>query len=489
MVKKTGMLFAAFAACLLVGGVTAKGADGTILERTASKASLDEPPMTLPEGPVAKATVNGVTGREPKAGTGPFLDREYLLAEMPAPLNTLDILPVDMDGEKTLEVTTDGNLYMLTPQNPDNCGVDLAKQGFRRLSGNGSEFALFVRKKDLKPRNWGTFHPTQEQAMEQRQIVETWVCSCRAGDRVKFAKWALPLVRREKTFVPSRPLAPPYDGAASRIRPKLVIVVGLDGFAGVHFDKGRLPNLKAMKKEGAWSLNSRSILPTSSSCNWHSFFTCCGFEQHGYNSWDTQVPARRPKAVNARGYTPDFVSEFRATRPEAKIDYVFEWIGMDFTADCAAATLATNVPYAAHATTDVVVKRILQEKPDFLYVHYDNPDAAGHRHGWGTPEYITGCEEVDACLGRIREAIKAAGIADETVLAVVSDHGGIGKRHGGTSEDEFRGIFFLSGKRVKAGMEMSSVNIYDVGATVAALLGVTPPAVWIGRPCDGAFDR
>ena len=107
MVKKTGMLFAAFAACLLVGGVTAKGADGTILERTASKASLDEPPMTLPEGPVAKATVNGVTGREPKAGTGPFLDREYLLAEMRKYLktDTVQSILVDMTPLGLVEIT------------------------------------------------------------------------------------------------------------------------------------------------------------------------------------------------------------------------------------------------------------------------------------------------------------------------------------------------------------------------------------------------
>ena len=29
---------------------------------------------------------------------------------------------------------------------------------------------------------------------------------------------------------------------------------------------------------------------------------------------------------------------------------------------------------------------------------------------------------------------------------------------------------------------------YDTGATIAALLGLDPPACWIGRPFDEAFD-
>jgi hypothetical protein len=69
-----------------------------------------------------------------------------------------------------------------------------------------------------------------------------------------------------------------------------VVVIGLDGFAGNTVEAAEMPTLKAMMAEGAWTLQARSILPSSSACNWASMFMGVGPEMHGYNTWGSSKP-------------------------------------------------------------------------------------------------------------------------------------------------------------------------------------------------------
>ena len=278
-----------------------------------------------------------------------------------------------------------------------------------------------------------------------------------------------------------------YDGAAAKVAPKHVIVVGWDGFAGNTVEAAEAPTLKRLMKEGAWTVHSRSILPSSSACNWHTIFTCSATEQHGFIKWNSREPAFPAAAVAENGLYPDFVYLLRKQRPSAKIGYIYDWDGMGFVADTNACDYAEHM--AQSNITDRAVAYIKDVKPDFFFVYYDSPDHEGHSKGWGSPEYMTRVTTLDADLRRILDAIDEAGLTEDTVVMVTSDHGGLNKGHGGPTLSEMERPVVLWGKDVKRGHELAFPGTnYDTGATIAALLGLKPPACWIGRPFDEAFD-
>ena len=277
-----------------------------------------------------------------------------------------------------------------------------------------------------------------------------------------------------------------YEGSAARVAPKHVILVGWDGFAGNTVEPAKIPTLRKLMAEGAWTVHSRSILPSASSCCWHSIFTCSASEQHGYIAWNSQKPAFPAAAVADNGLYPDIMYMLRQQKPSSEIGFIYDWTGMGFVADTNACSYVERMPQSN--ITDRAVAYIKEKKPTFFTVYYDSPDDKGHGKGWGSPEYQARVTELDAELSRILDAVKEAGILEDTVVMVTSDHGGKGKSHGGPTLSEMERPVVLWGKGVKRGYELKFPGTnYDTGATLAALLGIEPPSCWIGRPFDEAF--
>ncbi|MDD5151913.1 MAG: alkaline phosphatase family protein [Flavobacterium sp.] len=131
----------------------------------------------------------------------------------------------------------------------------------------------------------------------------------------------------------------------------------------------------------------------------------------------------------------------------------------------------------------------MAKKPTFTFIHFDHIDHAGHEYGHGSPEYYKSVEKADALLGLLFQAIQKAGIADETMVIVTSDHGGIGHGHGGESLKEIEIPFIVWGKSIKKNFKITSpVYQYDNAATVAYALGINIPTAWIGKPVLNAFE-
>ena len=281
-----------------------------------------------------------------------------------------------------------------------------------------------------------------------------------------------------------------YDGAASRVAPKHVFFIGCDGLAAYTVTNAPAPTLRRLMAGGAWTLRSRSVLPSSSSPNWRSVFTCSATEQHGYVDGHATKPTIPPIERNERGLYPDVFSEFRKIRPDAEIGLFYEWAGIPSTLDTNACNRVSRAIWTKPNDLKRLCRYVVEKKPDFLAVCFNETDSAGHRYGWGSPEYNAVQLEFDNALAKIIEAAETAGIADETVFMVFSDHGGIDKVHyrANIPEMERPSVFF--GKGVKKGHEFDFPGaIYDDGATLAALLGIVdPPASWIGRPRHDGFE-
>ena len=84
-----------------------------------------------------------------------------------------------------------------------------------------------------------------------------------------------------------------------------------------------------------------------------------------------------------------------------------------------------------------------------MFIHFDGPDAAGHGYGGNSQEYVDVCEDIDFQIGRIFEAVRIAGMENETVYMLTADHG-----HHPTSGSHFSTAkpvpFFVQGAGVTA---------------------------------------
>ena len=270
-------------------------------------------------------------------------------------------------------------------------------------------------------------------------------------------------------------------------KPAHVIVVGFDGWGAYSVPKAEMPNLSELMERGAWTVKKRSVLPSSSAINWASMFMGVGTEGHGYTTWGSKTPEIPSIALSENGIFPTIFTITRQQRPKSEIGVLYEWDGIKYLIDTLAVSHHAQVSPTPEGSsvpiTDAFAEYIRQSKPTLALVSYDSPDAVGHRVGHDTPEYYAMLRELDGHLGRIVGALKEAGIYDSSVVIVTSDHGGIGKGHGGITLAEMETPFVIAGPGVRQIGEFKSAMMqYDVAATIAWLLGLKQPQPWVGRP-------
>ena len=268
-----------------------------------------------------------------------------------------------------------------------------------------------------------------------------------------------------------------------------VLVIGCDGFGSLGFTETNAPVLHRLMREGAFTLRARGVLPTTSSPNWASMIMGAGPEQHGVTSNDWQpdkfdVP---PIALGSGGIFPTIFGVLRDQRPKFYIACVHDWDGFARLLEPKAPNLIENVKGSA-ATAARAIEVIREHKPDFMFIHFDDVDHAGHKFGWKSPEYFEAVEQIDALIGKILETLEASGLRKHTLVIMTADHGGKGTGHGNATRDELEIPLILNGPGVRSGHEIvSAVNTYDLAPTIAWVFQIKPHPAWIGKPVAEAF--
>jgi predicted AlkP superfamily pyrophosphatase or phosphodiesterase len=266
-----------------------------------------------------------------------------------------------------------------------------------------------------------------------------------------------------------------------------IILIGSDGFGAYAFQKAKVPNLRAMMQQGAWSLEARTVLPSSSAPNWASMVMGAGPELHGYTTWGSKKPDLPARTLDKYGMFPTIYGLLRDAKPKSEIGVIYEWDGIGYLFPKQAVNKDQNCDGDV-AVTNAATDYIKTKKPDFLFVHLHDTDSVGHTVGHDTPEYYAAVERTDAHIGEILQSIKDAGIEESTVVLFTADHGGINKSHGSINMVEMQIPWIMKGPGVKANYQITnSIMTFDTAATFAWLLGLTPPQVWIGRPVMDAL--
>lgn len=270
---------------------------------------------------------------------------------------------------------------------------------------------------------------------------------------------------------------------------KHVILIGVDGMSPNGVIQANTPIMDEMMKNGAHSFHARSVLPSSSGANWASMLNGAGPEQHGVisNNWKTDNFILPATVVKDAHRFPSIFTVIRDQKPNAVIGAIYDWEPIVNFFEPSAVDYSIS-PKDEDETTLVAIDYIKEHTPDFTFIHLDHVDHYGHSIGHGTPAYYHAVEKADSLIGEIIQATKDAGTFEETVFIISSDHGGVGKGHGGETMAEVEIPFIVSGKNVKENFTSSiPINTYDTPATVAFVLGLDIPFEWIGRPVKSVF--
>ena len=260
-----------------------------------------------------------------------------------------------------------------------------------------------------------------------------------------------------------------------------VVFVSADGLGSSYLqsliDKGDAPNFRRFQAEGAWTNNARTDYDWTVTLPNHTcMITGRGVEGPAGHHWTKNVdPAPGETLHSHKGsyvasvfdvahdsglrtclfagktkfvlYANSYDGEHGAADPGAidhdrnKID-VFEISAdsaamvRDFVADCAA-------------------------KPfHFSFIHFADPDAAGHPFGWGGEQYLAAVRRVDKGLGDIFRLVETQpAMRGRTAIILTADHGGKGHDHKIITEPlDYTIPFYVWGAGVAAGKDLYALN-------------------------------
>jgi arylsulfatase A-like enzyme len=265
-----------------------------------------------------------------------------------------------------------------------------------------------------------------------------------------------------------------------------VVLVSIDGLRPDAIATFNAPTLKRLIDEGASTLSASTILPSKTLPSHTSMLTGQPPDRHGV-LWNNVATADADtielpnifSVARSHGYrTAAFFSKakFGPLQREGTLDYSQApggWFGK----------------WYATRTVNDVANYLKDARPNLLFVHLSDVDAAGHKHGWMSPEYGRSVLAADAGLKRLIALADEAFGAGNFTLIVTADHGGHGSNHGSDDPRDVTIPWITWGKGVKPGRIGTAVKTMDTAATVLWLLGIEAPEDWAGKPVTEPYAR
>lgn len=111
----------------------------------------------------------------------------------------------------------------------------------------------------------------------------------------------------------------------------------------------------------------------------------------------------------------------------------------------------------------------VKDKPFFAFLHFRNPDKAGHAYGRESKSFKRKTMEVDSAIGEILKELKTLGFDKNTRIFITADHGFVPNAR----NHFFAPWIFLATNDVSVCKEgRESIVNYDVPATIIAGFGI-----------------
>jgi predicted AlkP superfamily pyrophosphatase or phosphodiesterase len=297
----------------------------------------------------------------------------------------------------------------------------------------------------------------------------------RRGAAILFGALALLTAGCATHFGPAQP----RPGALARH----VVVISIDGLRPDAIEAAGARNLQRMMREGAYSLQAQTIMPSRTLPSHTSMLTGVEPSVHGITWNDEQVDAQgRVRVATVFDMADSAHLETAAFFGKAKFRHLIHGDAPDEVE----APRGSEVVLAPRITQDVI-QYLRYNRPDLLFVHLPDPDIAGHSAGWMTLPYRWAVRRADAAVEQIRRAaVRAYG--SDVVVIVTADHGGHGRDHGTSAPEDVNIPWIAWGAGVQGGRIAAPIHTFDTAATALWILGVPVPARWKGAPAATAFQ-
>ena len=261
-----------------------------------------------------------------------------------------------------------------------------------------------------------------------------------------------------------------------------VFIVSFDGGKPSVIAESTMPVLKSMVAEGACTWEAKTVVPSITLLSHASMVSGVGPAKHKitWNDWLPEKGLIPVPTIFSLVHPHGFTTAMFAGKPK------FKHLNLPGSLD----EFVLPLPKAdAAAVAAAFAARLPLSNPDLCLLHFADPDTVGHKFGWGSPEQKVAFAECDAALKVVMEALRAAGIADSSVVILTADHGGHDKTHGSDSPEDVNIPWIVWGKGVKKGTVLTvPVSTCDTAATALWLLGQPIPAEFDGKPVVAAFE-
>jgi len=256
-----------------------------------------------------------------------------------------------------------------------------------------------------------------------------------------------------------------------------VFIIGLDGAIGRCVKEAHTPIIDDFVAGGAKTYSARTVYPSSSFPAWGSMFHGVGPEKHKLGS-----PVPCPENVS----WPSFMKVLQQERPDSRLASFSCWEPINsniIELSCGCHCVSMPDPELVNTSTGY----IRNNPPDILFMQLDDIDAAGHKHGYGTKSYLEQITITDGLVGQVIDAIKDAGVFDDSMIILLSDHGGYEKGHGTDHPDCMTTFWACRGPCIAPQGNVAEMNIMDTASIVALALELTRPSGWDAQIPDGIF--
>ena len=282
--------------------------------------------------------------------------------------------------------------------------------------------------------------------------------------------------------------------ASKKIRKaKRVIIMTFDGIRVDGLQQAHTPNIDSLIARGAVSWTTRDVMPSVTLPNYTSHLTGAGPEVHGVssNKWKVDKYTLKDVETDADGYFPSVFKVLKDFDPSIKTAYYWNWIPL---------INGMNPKYideklsAADPDYPLLYDRAMQYLAEnrnekvFMFLYNVHTDHVGHQYEWMSPEYIKSIEDGDVQVGRMLDFLKKEGMYEDSHIMFITDHGGIGKKHGGVSPEEMIVPWVISGPGIKKGFVIEEPNnTVNTASTVIRLFGAEQPLCWTGEVPESIF--
>lgn len=251
---------------------------------------------------------------------------------------------------------------------------------------------------------------------------------------------------------------------------KHVFIIGVDG-AGAAGEKTDTPNSDRIFKDKALRYNCLSEYVTVSAENWGSILCGTAYDVHGFKNDYIENNERTSESPNG-----SIFRYVRAAMPEAELVSFCNWEPISH----GIIENDINVKKYHFSPDDELTRRITDYfdnggRPALMFVQLDDVDEAAHRYGGFSGQYYEAVTKADGQVGQIYDAIERAGLLEDGLFILVSDHGETFDGHGGQTVEESSVLVACSGRSVNSVILPQETKNRDVAAIALHALGIEVP--------------